>query len=162
MADFHLAIQTVLRHEGGYVNDPADCGGETKFGICQRSYPKLKIRDLDVAAAEAIYQRDFWQPLRLDEIHDQSVATKVIDTAVLIGRFNAVKLLQRAVPQAGGGLLRVDGKIGPNTLTAINLCSPALLLIAYRKLLATYYETLAVNIPTNQNFLKGWLNRANS
>ncbi len=33
MARFEKAIGTILEHEGGYVNDPADPGGETKYGI---------------------------------------------------------------------------------------------------------------------------------
>ena len=54
MADFHLAIPTLLRHEGGYVNDPDDCGGVTNFGICQRSYPKLDIASLTLDEAKAM------------------------------------------------------------------------------------------------------------
>ena len=33
MADFKKAIDKILVNEGGYVNDPTDKGGETKFGI---------------------------------------------------------------------------------------------------------------------------------
>ena len=30
---FDDIIEVVLEHEGGYVNDPKDTGGETNFGI---------------------------------------------------------------------------------------------------------------------------------
>ncbi len=160
MADFHLAIPTVLRHEGGYVNDPDDCGGATNFGICQRSYPDLDIASLTLDDARSIYERDFWKPLLLDQLHSQAVATKLLDTAVLIGKTRAVQFLQRSVPEAGGGILLVDGKMGRNTLMAVNVSSPELLLAGFRRLLATYYENLATQIPGNRKFLKGWLLRA--
>ena len=162
MAVFDLAIPTVLLHEGGYVNDPDDPGGETKYGISKRSYPDVDITDLTIDQAKAIYQRDFWTPLLLDQVNSQPVATKVLDTAVLIGRGRAVKFLQRAVQNAGGGIVVVDGAMGPHTLAAVNSSSPDLLLSAYRQLLVTYYEGLVEEVPTDEKYLKGWLNRANS
>ena len=60
-SSFDLAIPIVLENEGGYVNDPADPGGETKYGISKRSYPALDIKNLTVEQATAIYLRDFWQ-----------------------------------------------------------------------------------------------------
>jgi lysozyme family protein len=162
MADFRLAIPTVLKHEGGYVNDPSDAGGETAYGISKRSYPHLDIARLTRTEAEVIYRDDFWAPLQLDAVKDQEVATKVFDSAVLIGKFRAVKFLQRALQNAGGGIVPVDGHIGPDTLRAVNAASPVLLIHAYRHLLATYYEGLAEAVPGDTKFLKGWLNRANS
>lgn len=162
MAEFRLAIPTVLKHEGGYVNDPNDAGGETAYGISKRSYPDLDIAQLTRAEAEKIYFRDFWAPLQLDAVNDQQVATKVFDSAVLIGKSRAVKFLQRAVQSAGGGIVTVDGHLGPTTLRAVNTASPLLLIDAYRHLLDTYYEGLAEAVPTNAKFLKGWLSRANS
>ncbi len=162
MAEFEAAIPIVLRHEGGHVHDPADAGGETNFGICKRSYPTVDVAHLTRADAETIYRRDFWIPLQLDQVRDQQVAAKVLDTAVLVGKSQAVKFLQRAVQNAGGGLVPVDGCIGPATLHAVNQSSPLLLLDAYRRLLVTFYEGLVEAVPTNQKFLSGWLTRANA
>ena len=39
MKTFNEIIKTVIEHEGGYVNDPTDLGGETKYGITKRFYP---------------------------------------------------------------------------------------------------------------------------
>ena len=36
MADFDEAIKVIFKHEGGYVYDPDDPGGETKYGISKR------------------------------------------------------------------------------------------------------------------------------
>ncbi|WP_324606443.1 glycosyl hydrolase 108 family protein [Xenorhabdus nematophila] len=57
---FLHAINSLLPMEGGYVNDPHDRGGETQYGISQRSYPRLDIRALTQDDATAIYYRDFW------------------------------------------------------------------------------------------------------
>ena len=43
---FHEIIETVLKHEGGYVNDKDDPGGETKYGISKRSFPQYDIKAL--------------------------------------------------------------------------------------------------------------------
>ena len=43
---FEEIIEIVLEHEGGYVNDPDDAGGETKYGIAKRWYPDVDIKNL--------------------------------------------------------------------------------------------------------------------
>jgi lysozyme family protein len=61
MADlWEAVIAHTLLLEGGYVNDPRDSGGETKFGISKRSYPYLHIAQLTREEAIAIYRRDYW------------------------------------------------------------------------------------------------------
>lgn len=57
---FDMTIDFTLRWEGGYVNNPADPGGETKYGISKRSYPWLDIVNLTEEHARLIYYRDFW------------------------------------------------------------------------------------------------------
>ncbi|MBI5843910.1 MAG: hypothetical protein HZB23_04475 [Deltaproteobacteria bacterium] len=48
-----------MAHEGGYVNDPADPGGETRFGISRRAYPNEDIKALTRERAAEIYYRDY-------------------------------------------------------------------------------------------------------
>ena len=36
LTTFNKIIEVVIGHEGGYVNDPTDLGGETKYGITKR------------------------------------------------------------------------------------------------------------------------------
>ena len=50
-AIFDHAVKEILRHEGGYVDDPVDRGGETKYGISKRSYPDLDIANLTLEQA---------------------------------------------------------------------------------------------------------------
>ncbi len=68
MSDFPRALGIVLRFEGGYVNHPQDPGGETKYGISKRAYPDLDIKALTKAQAGEIYRKDYWEPLRCDEL----------------------------------------------------------------------------------------------
>ena len=46
MEVFEEAVKQVLKHEGGYVNDPVDPGGETNMGISKKAYPYLNIKEL--------------------------------------------------------------------------------------------------------------------
>ena len=108
---FSVAVAFVLRHEGGYVNDPADPGGETKFGISKRSYPDLDIRGLTEGDAELIYLRDFWIPLLCDQL-PAPLPLVMLDTAVNCGPRRAARWLQSACGAPG------DGVMGPVTVAA--------------------------------------------
>ena len=159
MAEFDPAIRVVLRHEGGYSNNPRDKGGETNFGISKRSYPRLDIKSLTRAEARVIYRRDFWRPGRYGSIRSQAVATKAFDMAVNMGRKRAAKILQSAVNELGGRL-KVDGVIGPRTLRAANSLPPRSLQKELRAQAALYYARLTLRKPDQQVFLKGWMRRA--
>ena len=54
LTDFNDIIEVVLHHEGGYVNDPVDPGGETNFGIAKRSHPDVDIANLTKEGAKEI------------------------------------------------------------------------------------------------------------
>jgi len=86
MAEFSRAINTILKNEGGYVNNPNDPGGETNYGISKRSFPDVDIRNLTQEKAIAIYRASYWgkYPL-LDQLDSQEVATKVFDLMVNMG-----------------------------------------------------------------------------
>lgn len=66
MSFFDAAFQVVVGIEGGYVNDPLDPGGETKYGISKRAYPNLNIANLTLEDAKAIYRRDYWDRCACD------------------------------------------------------------------------------------------------
>ena len=154
MSLFDLAIPIVLRHEGGYVNDPSDPGGETNFGISKRRYPDVDIKNLTIADASAIYLRDWWTRYNYGAIFPQAVASKVFDTAVNLGPSRAHKMLQEAVG------VTADGVIGPATLGVVNTMNSLTLLFAFQNLQASYYRNLVLADPTLQKFLNGWIARA--
>lgn len=114
--NFEIAIERVLGHEGGYVNNPNDPGGETKWGISKRSYPNVDIKALTRTEAIAIYRRDFWNLVHADELFD-GVAYQSLDFAVNSGIGTAVRYLQRALGVAD------DGHWGPHTAAAAKAMS---------------------------------------
>ncbi len=145
---FRAAVEEVLRHEGGHVNDPRDPGGETKFGISKRSYPTLAIADLTRDDAIAIYRRDFWDRLHGDDL-PPALALVVFDTAVNMGRERAVRLLQQALD------VTVDGVLGPKTISAAALAALPWMVTDYLARRAFVYGSLV----TFQTFGLGWMRR---
>jgi len=158
---FRHAVEIVLRHEGGYVHDPADPGGATKYGISKRSYPDLNIAALTREQAIEIYRRDWWDRYGYDRIKSLDVAAKVFDLAVNMGPAAAHRLLQEALVFLGHQLA-VDGILGPKTLAAVNAEAPPRLLQVLRWKAAERYFSLAERRPENRAFLFGWLRRAYS
>ena len=110
---FDEAFDILIGHEGGYVNNPRDPGGETNWGISKRSYPNVDIRNLTKEGAKEIYRKDYWGRLEADSL-PESVRFDLFDTAVNSGPGTAARLLQRACGTAE------DGQIGPLTLKAVN------------------------------------------
>lgn len=109
--NFESAVEHILAFEGGYVFDGRDPGGETKFGISKRAYPALDIKNLSEDDARKIYLRDYWLPLKLDELPPR-IRLCLFDCAVNQGTAQAIKFLQSAVGT------KADGIIGPLTIAA--------------------------------------------
>lgn len=110
--NFDQAFEALIGHEGGYVNDPCDPGGETKFGISKRAYPNVDIKALTLEQAKAIYKSDYWDRSQCDSL-PPVVAFQVFDTAVNSGIGQSIRFLQRAVGVAD------DGQVGPLTINAV-------------------------------------------
>ncbi len=148
MSAFDEFIGRVLSHEGGYVNDPRDPGGETKFGIAKRSYPHIDIRNLSRESAVAIYRRDFWDRVQGEKL-PRALAFQALDAAVNHGIGNAVRWMQRAAGVAD------DGVIGPMTLAAVSRADRADLVLLFNAERLAFYTKLS----TFDAFGRGWINR---
>jgi lysozyme family protein len=146
--NFDAAFEKLLGHEGGYVNNPADPGGETKFGISKRSYPAEDIAGLTIDRAKAIYLRDYWGPAGCDALPD-AIRFDVFDTAVNSGVRTAVKLLQRAVGETE------DGVIGPRTLQAVGSMTGPRLAARFNGARLAYMT----DVPAWTSFGRGWARR---
>lgn len=156
---FDRIFEELIEIEGGYVNDPEDAGGETKYGISKRQYPEVDIKTLDKEDAKAIYYNDYWKHTRIHEIASDRVARKMFLGSVNIGAEMMVMFLQQVLNDLFGYDLRPDGVLGPVTLSAVN-CREALNREAWIEggltaKLWTYYEELG-----NERFRRGWLRRA--
>lgn len=158
---FLAAFETLLADEGGLVNDPADPGGLTKYGISQRRYPHEDIANLTKARARHLYYEDFWRPNGYARIRSAAVAKKLFNLAVNMGATQAHVLVQRAL-RACGTPIEEDGILGRQTFNAIDAADPIMVLAALRAEAGGFYRTLVALRPKQQRFLKGWLRRAYS
>ena len=151
---FQLAVATVLRFEGGHVNDPFDKGGETRFGISQRSYPELNISQLTKEQAIEIYRRDYW-----DQYHCASLpvplALFIFDCQVQHRPRTGPRLLQSALRDG----LRIDGYIGPATLISAQRANLTKLMPELFALRADLYHDLTLANSSQERFLMGWFRR---
>lgn len=162
---FKIALEYVLKHEGGYSNNPNDPGGETNFGISKRSYPNLDIKNLTVAQARGIYYNDYWKNFNLDQIKDVAVAAKCMDLIVNAGT-GGIKIIQKAMNLHGNEQIKVDGALGPATIARVNEMTSKHGAYAVLALLSgsqfDRYRALARHNPSLKRFFLGWAARAYS
>jgi lysozyme family protein len=160
-AVFVQAVQIVLQHEGGYVDNPADPGGATNFGISQRSYPNLDIKGLTRDEAATLYFRDWWLKFGYERL-PAPVGIKLMDLAVPAPAA-AHRSLQRGL-RANGVDVIDDGILGPVTVAAAQRCESGPLITALRSEFAGYCRMVAANhlavCGAPDPFLRGWLTRA--
>ena len=127
---FDDAFKIVLGFEGGYVNDPADRGGETNYGITAATLESAKvkgwvptnvtIKNIKLDHAKTIYKRGYWDVIKADSLPDP-LDLILFDMAVNHGPGTAVKLLQQSLNSIlkVGSSLAVDGIMGPKTIAAV-------------------------------------------
>ncbi|MBD1913829.1 MULTISPECIES: glycosyl hydrolase 108 family protein [unclassified Leptolyngbya] len=160
---FEEALRFTLRWEGGYVNHPADHGGETNKGITTATYrdyrarkglPRQSVRFITDAEVREIYENMYWKPARCEAMA-RPLAIAHFDTAVNFGVGGATLFLQE--------LLRVpvDRVFGPRTQTALGQCNHADLGLRYPQLRIDYRYRRVNRDPSQRVFLQGWLNRDN-
>ena len=154
MSKFDEIIEVVLEHEGGYVNDPKDPGGETKYGISKKAYPDIDIKNLTVVDAKEIYKRDYWDKNKVDSVPDE-LKHIYFDCCVNMGRSRAVKILQQSAVNKGKNI-KVDGGMGPNTIKALK----GVELERVRAFRVRYYVELVNRKPDLERFYFGWFRRS--
>ena len=154
MKTFDEIIEKVLEHEGGYVNDPKDLGGETKYGITKRFYPDIDIKNLTIEQATDIYKSDYWDKNKVESL-PQNLWHIYFDMCVNMGKRTAVKVLQRAAVNKGRDI-EVDGGLGPMTIEALK----GVELDRVRAFRVKYYVDLITARPEQEKFYLGWFRRA--
>lgn len=183
---YGAAIKQVLIHEGGYVNDRADRGGETYKGVSRRFHPGWPGWGLvdqaksgpdfpanlagDTALADMVagfYRVQYWDRFGGDQLPPHLSAV-LLDTAVNVGVHRAVGWLQEALNllnrnQQDYQDLTVDGVAGPVTARVVaNFMDRdhlEVLLLVFRLLQGNHYLDFMRRSPDQERFARGWLRR---
>lgn len=163
-SNFKKALKHILKWEGGYVNDPVDPGGKTKYGISDRRDGRIdgkadldgdgrgdkRIEDLTLDDAGKVYKSDYWDKVKGDDLI-YPIALMSFDCAVNQGVYKATRWMQRALG------VKQDGIIGPITLGAANKINPKTFVLRYYDYRLRHYKSLR----TWRRFGRGWTNRIN-
>jgi lysozyme family protein len=189
MARFSDAYTLTSAHEGGYVNDPVDRGGETYRGIARvhhpdwsgwgridaarrkKGFPKILGSDRSLQAkVKSFYKKAYWDRFGGDDMPDQAVANELYDTAVNMGVRRAVRFLQSSLNllnrnQRDYDDLVIDGWFGAKSLASVNALlekdrrSDALVKLMNIQQGARYIEIMAHD-SSQERFARGWIKRA--
>lgn len=174
-----IAKQIVAR-EGGFVNDPDDPGGATKFGVTIHTMRRLgvdltdddrvtaaDVRRLSRAQATDIFIEHYFKRPRIGDL-PEALQPSVFDMYVNAGA-NAVKILQRLLCDMGF-VVAVDGALGPQSVAAAAQAmsaAPDHLVDAYGIARRNYYFRLADRRPASRKYARtiaggkgGWIKRA--
>lgn len=155
--NFAEALQAVLKHEGGFVNHPADPGGMTNLGCTRRVWEEYcgyevtekAMRGLTPAMVAPLYKTKYWDKVRGDDL-PSGVDYAVFDAAINSGPSRATKWLQATVG------VEADGSLGAKTLAAV---------AAFKGTLVSDYSkrrlSFLLDLSTWPTFGKGWTRRVN-
>jgi lysozyme family protein len=154
--NFIKSLETVLDHEGGYVDHPEDPGGRTNMGITQAVYEKYlgrnvteeEMKNIKIEDVRIIYRENYWDRVKGDDL-PSGIDFCVFDWAVNSGVSRASKALQKIVG------VKDDGVIGPNTLKAVESANSQVVIERLTEAREDFYRRLS----TFKTFGKGWLSR---
>jgi lysozyme family protein len=136
----------------GYVNDPDDRGGETKYGVAKNANQDLDIKNLDWAGAKSVYFKRYWLAGQCEKMSAR-LAVLHFDGCVNHGIKRAGIFLQRAV---GAG---EDGIVGPATLAKVAAHREMDVLNSVCDQREKFYRGIVANNSSQGKYLNGWLRR---
>lgn len=136
----------------GYVDDPVDRGGETKYGIAARSNPSLNIASLDIYDAVAVYHNSYWVAGKCNKLSGP-LAMLHFDGCVNHGPGRAIKFLQLA---AG---VEADGVFGDLTEAAVSTKTDREMIDSICEQRENFYLQIVARDASQARFLNGWKNR---
>lgn len=165
-------IDNLIAREGGFVNDPDDRGGATKYGITQatltnwiaREASADDVKNLDKRTAHEIYYSRYYINPGINAL-PALIQPVMLDSAVNHGQKKAIKLLQDVLLCHGFDCGKIDGKLGDRTSAAAKeadkqMGNDLLQSIVRRRVIT--YENIVRNDETQRKFLAGWVKRAES
>ena len=169
MANIKILAPIILKWESTeFTDDPNDAGGATCYGVTFNEFKKfnfdndhdgkITVNDLKLITEdqyEHILKVDYWDEFKGDLIHNQSVCNICVDFLYNAGTY--AKILAQKILN-----LEQDGDIGPISIAAINNANQKDFFNKYKQGRIDYYINLVKEKPSDQKYLHGWLNRANS
>lgn len=164
MTRFEEIMETVLKWEGGFVDNPFDNGGPTNMGITHKvlaqwrgvaAVTKGEVKNLSKSEAIDIFQDRYWKRIRGKSM-PAPIDLIVMDGAVNHGVPNMGRMLQQCLG------VEADGRIGTDTIAALaaRTARPDELLNLVVEI-AEARKSRYVNHEDAAHFLNGWRNRLN-
>lgn len=169
-------LNGILDIEGGeYTNDPADSGGETKWGWTKKALIGMgwdgDVEDLTRQEAFDLFYRRFVINSGYREVLfvSDDIGAELVDTAVNMGEGTAGTFLQMALNSFNDGEkkypdIKEDGVVGRNTVKALEKFlshrgkeGEQVLLVALNCLQGAKYIELCRKYPKNERFVYGWI-----
>jgi len=180
MQNVRRIAEEIVAREGGFVDDPDDPGGATKYGVTIHTLRRLgldltgdgvvgvdDVRALSREAAVDIFISHYFERPGIAGL-PKTLHPSVFDMYVNAGA-NAVKILQRLLRDMGFGV-GVDGAIGPQTIGAAEVAAKrgaVALRDAYGVARRNYYFRLADARVASRKYARsraggkgGWIKRA--
>jgi type VI secretion system secreted protein VgrG len=170
MANFDLYFPKEIVLEGSVFEDVAgDSGGATKYGLTLDDLQEFHLDEngdgiIDVNDIKLLTRTDagrvlkklYWDYYYTDTILNQSVGEYVADAGLNQGRVLMTKYIQTIIG------VTVDGKFGPNTLKVLNNFNQQDFFNKFKSMRIQRYNNIVANRPSQNKFLKGWINRVNA
>jgi lysozyme family protein len=153
--NFEWAYKFTSKWEGGYVDNPADPGGRTNYGVTQAvasQYGLGDVRNLTPEAAKGFYYRHYWKVWSSGWF----LNAVMFDTAANFGLQGSREFLQEALGFKGED---VDGKVGPVTLGRLKIADHDEVARHIVEARLKYRHQRVASDPSQKGFLDGWLNR---
>jgi lysozyme family protein len=159
--NFQKSLQYVLESESGFSDNVADSGGATMKGITLDTYRLFKknshltandLKSISDADVSTIYLNGFWDRCRCSEL-PSGIDYCVFDFAINAGYGRSIKTLQKAVGSD------VDGVLGAITIALVKKHDISDLIRTFSNQKEAFYHYLVGSKPSQEVFLKGWLNR---
>jgi lysozyme family protein len=166
MATFDTLFPHILKSEGTEFEwDAVDTAGATRWGLItddlktyyhDQTKTWQDVKNLTKDEAFKIYKKLYWDAFKADEIKNDSLAHFIVDGAINQGKGTITKYIQQVCG------ITADGIFGSATLAAVNAHNPEELFEGLKQKRLEKYHRIVENNPSQQRFIKGWINRLNS
>ena len=127
---FNRLIEDVFKEEGGFEDNLKKIDQPTNMGITQgtlnrfnRAHPEFeigkKLQNLTYDDAKLIYNLDFYNHYRIEEINDDGLAKLILHMYVNGRPQDVGRLIQQSIIDIGESI-KIDGVVGTDTIRTIN------------------------------------------